>query len=90
MNDQELFEKVGQMRENALQNLPKLRTYIDVFISKKFTDEKEIETVLDILLDYAMLDLGKDEFKRLNIYYGNVNKENAEFYWRHYNDLLGF
>lgn len=90
MNDQELFERIGQMRQLAEKNLPIVRSYVDVFVSKKITDEKEIEIVLDTLLDYVMLDVGKEEFERLNTYYESVNKGNADFYWHHYRDLLGF
>ena len=84
----EISNKIIEIRKSMLQNLPVLRASISVIISHKIIDIKEIEHTLDTLLDYTMMGLGKKEFEKLNTYYQKVNADNADFYWRHYRDML--
>ena len=88
MINEDFVQLVGKLQEKAQRKLPIIKTTIDVFISKKITDKIEIEHALDTLLDYVLLDVGKEEFKRLNKYYESVNKDHADFYWHSYRDLL--
>lgn len=88
MGNKEIFELAGKLQKKAQRNLPIIKTMVDEVIAKRITNQVEIEHTLDTLLDYALLDVGKEEFERLNRYYKSVNKHNADFYWHHYRDLL--
>ncbi|HLD40385.1 MAG TPA: hypothetical protein VJB13_04555 [Candidatus Nanoarchaeia archaeon] len=87
--DQEFIQLIEQLQKKAQKNMPALKVLVGTILEKKVTDKIEIEHTLDTLLDYTMLGLGKEEFERLNDYYGSVNKDHANFYWRHYRDMLG-
>ena len=77
------------VKKKAQENVQNISLLIDGFIAQKSKNVIEIEHTLDTLLDYTMLNVGEEEFKRLNRYYGSVNQNNADFYWRSYQDMLG-
>lgn len=89
MDIQRLLKKIEEMQDFAQRDMLRVRCLVDVIVSKKVRDEKEIEGLLDTLLNYAMLSIGQEEFQKLNRYYTTVNQDNADFYNRHYRDLLG-
>jgi len=89
MIDQDFIQMIEKCKQDAQKDLPNIRILIDGFITQKSTDKITIEHTLDTLLDYALLEVGEEEFKRLHKYYESVNKNNADFYWRSYHDMLG-
>ncbi len=86
---QDILNMIEKVKKKAQKNLPGIQNKIDGFIVQKSINIIEIEHTLDTLLDYAMLDVGEKEFKRLNAYYESVNKNHADFYWQPYKDMLG-
>ena len=69
--------------------MPTIKQDIDHIISNHIEDVKEIENILDTLLDYLDLGYGEQEFKKLNKYYSTINKENSRFYSNFYNERFG-
>ena len=76
-----------RLKAQMEKNLPFIISEIDSIIINKDKSVKRIETLLDILLDYSQMDLGKKEFNRLNSYYASFNKENAEAYKQFYKEF---
>ncbi len=88
MIDQDLIQRIEKCKEDAQNSLPPLRLLIENIIVQRSQNIIEIEHTLDTLMDYALLGLGESEFRRLNSYYESVNKNNADFYRRSYQDML--
>jgi len=84
----EIRKLFAKARCAGLESLVYIREDIDDIINNNITSEKKIEGLLDRLLDCCCLGIGEDEFKRLNNYYAAINKENADFYQRSYQEIV--
>ena len=79
---------VDNLKKQMEANLPLITSEIDSIIENKVTSIRDIEHLLDTLLDYLQLGVGDAEFKRLNAYYASFNKENADEYDKLYKNLF--
>ncbi|MDO8511519.1 MAG: hypothetical protein Q7S55_05130 [Nanoarchaeota archaeon] len=82
-----IFERIGDLNRQIEEIMPSVRESIDEIINNNITSTAAIEQVLDRLLDFASLGLGEAEFRKLNKYYVGINKNNANFYERQFEDL---
>jgi len=76
------------IRKQIESNIPLVNDELNRIIESRDTSTKRIEQLLDILLDYMYLGIGKPQFKRLNSYYALFNKKNADVYDRFYQELI--
>lgn len=84
----EIIELIKATQQEIKKNIPHLNEEIDYIINNKEKSIKNIEKLLDILLNCAYIGCGTDEFKRLNKYYSTINKENSEKYTEFYNEIM--
>ncbi len=63
-------------------NMPQISEAINCIIESESRDAKQIEELLDILLNYGFLGVGKSEYYRLNEYYRTFDEE-AYNDWKH-------
>lgn len=68
--------------------MPVLRVEIDAIVSGGDSSEREIERILDQLLNYIPLGYGEKEFKRLNAYYAKINPDYSRAYDGFYRELF--
>lgn len=85
----ELFESIKRIKTMAESYLPMINSDITRIIATHSHDKKHIESLLDILMDYNFLGVGKTEFDRLNEYYKTFDEEAYNDYKRIYEELLG-
>jgi hypothetical protein len=64
------------------------KSIADDIITQKNRSEHLIEQTLDMLLDYALMGRGEEEFRRLNAYYTTINKQNAKEYEKIYKEMM--
>lgn len=76
------------LKKRMEENLPVINLEIDEIILSGDKSVKKIEQILDMLLDYMNLNVGEEEFKRLNNYYSSFNKKNAEEYEKIYRNYF--
>lgn len=90
-NLEKTIKEIGKMSQRIKRNmerqLPVLNEQIDNLIRNRSKSTKQIEFLLDQLLDYGFLGIGKQEFQKLNNYYATINKKNAQFYHRYYREI---
>lgn len=77
---EELSKRIKELKASMESCLPFLDEQINEIIKNKDRSIKRIERVLDLLLDYAQVGVGEEQFNRLVSYYESLNKENAAFY----------
>ena len=82
-----IFERIGDLKRQIEEIMPSVRESIDNIINNNIASTAAIEQILDRLLDFASLGLGEAEFRRLNQYYVEINKNNANFYQRQFEEL---
>ncbi len=75
------------VRKNIEETLPYINDEIQNIISSKNKDEHRVEKLLDTLLDYCYLGMGKDEFNKLNNYYFSFNSKNSKEYEKFYEEI---
>jgi hypothetical protein len=68
-------------------NISYLSGEISDIITREDKSTQRIERLLDTLLDYGQMNIGKDEFQRLNGYYSTINRENSLSYERFYKEM---
>lgn len=86
-NYEDISEMIEGLRKQIEEIMPSVRESIDTIINNKITSTAAIEQVLDRLLDFTSLGLGEAEFRKLNQYYVGINKKNADFYKRQFEEL---
>ncbi len=86
-NYESIFEAIEGLNRKIEKIMPSVNESVESIIDNKVTSSITIERILDQLLDYATLGFGEEEFRRLNRYYATINKENAAFYEREFNEL---
>lgn len=79
---------IEKLRFQIRQVMPIIGQEIDTIIQNKVKSKKQIEFLLDSIMDYIPLGFGTDEFKRLNNYYRTFNTENALGYDRLYKQIF--
>ncbi len=77
------------LKKHMESNLPFINYEIDALIENDNKTVKRIEQLLDTLSDYMQLGVGESEFKKLNAYYASLNKENAAFYNKLHQEIMG-
>ncbi|MBU0666579.1 MAG: hypothetical protein ABIC91_02300 [Nanoarchaeota archaeon] len=83
------IKKVSEsLRTEMKRNLKTIDSEIEIIINAEEKNINYIEKILDILLDYAHLSVGKKQFNKLTDYYATFNKENAGFYKKEYDEFL--
>ncbi len=82
----DLKTRIDYLRKATSDLMPGIRKDIDYIKKNHVTSEKEIETLLDTILNFIELGYGEKEFKDLNKYYSTINKEHAEDYTEIYNE----
>ena len=81
------FEQIGALKAKAEGFLPFINQEIEKIIKNKVKDQKVIEELLDILLNYQYLGVGEEEFKKLNEYYRQIDKEAANNYDQFFEEI---
>ena len=91
MQNESLVQKIGDqilhIRSLMEAQLPFLEGEVNRFITQQSRSTNDIEHILDTLLDYRRMDLGKDLFIRLLEYYKTVDAEAAADYWRFFEEI---
>lgn len=91
MQNESLVQKIGDqilhIRSLMEAQLPFLEEEVNRFITQQSRSTNDIEHILDTLLDYRRMDLGKDLFIRLLEYYKTVDAEAATDYWRFFEEI---
>jgi hypothetical protein len=85
-NIDDIVNTVSGIKRKMESALPAINSEIDVLIKADERSQRKIERILDILIDYAQLGVGKSEFEKLNSYYSLFNEENAGIYKRFYQE----
>jgi len=85
--DKEIIERIKELTKNIKERVSYLRKDIDVIIRSKSKSHKQIESILDELLDYSIQGFGEKEFRKLNSYYPNINKRASEDYDKYYEEM---
>ena len=75
-----LTKELIKVNEMVKKNMNLIDEEIDIIIYDKEENIEKIENFLDILLGFHSLNMGIDEFNKLNKYYSTFNKENATIY----------
>lgn len=57
-----------------------LENIIGFMIEEKRRDIEEIETILDVILEYTLIGVGATSFLKLNKYYEKIMPDNAKTY----------
>lgn len=96
MDDEEMnrmFDEIKQYTDTLHKNmdalLPLITASIDSLIQHQKRDVHKIEKILDTLLDFGQFDVGKEEFYRLNSYYGSFDPDAAIDYHQYYKEMNG-
>jgi len=85
----EIIESLNRIKTKAEGYMPLITSDIDMIIESGSKDIKRIENLLDILLNYGFMGVGKDEFDRLNNYYKTFDEEAYDDWKRIYEEFLG-
>ncbi len=83
----DILNLIKKTREDMLRTIPTIDTEIDNIIQNKIHSQHHIEQLLDVLLDYGFLGLGKEQFMKLNSYYATFNKKYSDKYFKFYKEL---
>lgn len=84
----DLRKLLDPLRKEIEKIMPSIRNQIDCIIKNKINSVDMIEETLDALLSYLDMGYGKKEFKKLNNYYYNINKENSKEYDKMYYEIM--
>lgn len=92
MDLEETVKHIGNLIEKTRQGIadvmPIIRGDIAFIINNQIDSIENIERILDTLLDYISFNCGTEEFKKLNVYYAAINKENSEIYAKFYDEAV--
>ena len=84
-----LVKRIADLKQKMEQTLSPLNAEIDALIRSHEQSVHRIESLLDILLDFGQLGVGKAEFERLNQYYAKIDPTSAQDYTRLYHENYG-
>lgn len=82
-----IVDSLKHLQDHMKANLPNLSSEISDIIAREDKSVQRIERLLDTLMDYGQMNIGKNEFERLNGYYSRINKENSLSYERFYKEI---
>lgn len=85
--DKGLKDKIKKLMRDIKGRVSYLRKDIDAVISSESQSSRQIEKILDELLDYSFQGLGEKEFRKLNGYYSHINKKASQDYNRYYREF---
>ncbi|MDP3989963.1 MAG: hypothetical protein Q8Q01_02035 [archaeon] len=83
----EIVRMAKIIKKRMEKNIPYINDEIRAVIENRNQGVHRIEELLDILLDYGQLGVGKPEFNKLNSYYASFNPANAKVYANYYKEL---
>jgi hypothetical protein len=83
-----IIDSIKKVQAMVEDQMPFIKSRMNELIASKSRDIKEIEQLLDILLDYQFMGVGEKEFKKLNKYYSTFNKQASNDWTRIQKDLL--
>ncbi|MEM0230850.1 MAG: hypothetical protein QXJ50_00275 [Candidatus Woesearchaeota archaeon] len=81
-------KKLEYVRRKAESVMPFVHSEIERIIMTNDRKIEDIEYLLETLLEYCALGVGREEFLRLNRYYAMLDKKNAEAYLRSYEIIV--
>lgn len=84
----DIIQSLKNVHALAEAQLPTIQSRINTIIKSKSKDSKEIENLLDILLNYQFMEIGESEFKLLNKYYSTFDKQASRDWMRIQKELL--
>lgn len=84
----DIVKMTRHLQSQMKESLTYIRREINFIIKSKSTYGRNIEKILDTLLDYSYLGIGEKEFKRLNKYYSTIDPEYSKRYDEFYNETL--
>lgn len=88
LREEGLINKLKALQGILRAEMPYIRQGIEKIITNHINSKKQIENLLDALLDMLPLGYGKREFKRLNDYYFTISKINSRAYGRFYEQAV--
>jgi len=86
--EEEIINKIKALQELFKAEMPHIRQNIEKIITNHINSKKQIENLLDTLLDMLPMGYGKREFKMLNNYYFTISKRNSRAYSRFYEETI--
>lgn len=84
----DLIKQIQELQDSMKSSIPILEKEIDSIIQNKEKSSNEIEKILDILLDYLHIGLGKEQFVKLNSYYNTFCPEYSAEYNEFYKKII--
>ncbi|MCC6726805.1 MAG: hypothetical protein IT258_20045 [Saprospiraceae bacterium] len=84
---QSIAGEIRSLQSSMETLLPQLEQEADAIISNPSKDAKSIEHLLDTLLDWQMMGVGRNLFFRLLEHYKTIDPDAAADYWRFYEDM---
>ena len=85
----DIIRMTESLKKDMESNIPDLDKEIDRMIENREESSQRIEGMLDILLDHLYMDVGKDQFIRLNSYYSTICPDYSAEYSRFYDEIIG-
>ena len=83
----DVVDEIRNLRTNLFKTIPLLEQEINNIIHSKITSQQHIERLLDALLDYGYMGVGKEQFMKLNSYYATFNQEYSDKYKEFYEEI---
>ena len=83
-----LIRIIKDAKNKMEDSIPFFDKEIDRIIKNKNSEIREIEKLLDNLLDFGYMGIGKPQFDKLNKYYETLNLKNSNLYSKYYEELL--
>ncbi|MEA3379176.1 MAG: hypothetical protein U9Q69_06110 [Nanoarchaeota archaeon] len=84
----DIIQMTQKLRDIMKSNVPLLEHEINSIINNQERSPKRIEWILDTLLDYLYMGVGKEQFKRLNSYYKSICLEFSAEYDKFYHEII--
>lgn len=85
---EDIIKTIQKLKGSMESNIPLLDLEINSIIENREQSFIRIERLLDTLLDYLYLGVGKDQFLKLNFYYGSFCPEYSENYSKFYHEIV--
>jgi len=78
---------IRQLQTSMKAHLPMLEQAVNLIITRQSSDPKEIEHLLDSLLDFQQMGIGEALFIRMLEYYKHLDPEAAADYWEYFDKM---
>lgn len=84
---EDIIKEINDLRTKLNKSVFLIEKEIDYIIDNDIKSQQEIESILDILIDYSGFGIGKEQFVRLNSYYATFNQEYSDLYNNFYENI---